>query len=478
MCSGITHLPDLRASCWQGVRATVVGLGREGAALARFLALRGASVLVTDRQSEEALASRMAALQGLPIRYALGGHPDWAFDADIIFVSPGVPRDMPALVEASRQGIPLSSETELFFHQCPAPLIGITGSSGKTTTTALVGEILKAAGHVTWVGGNIGQPLLPYVEAIQATDYVVLELSSFQLEHLRVSPHIAAVLNITPNHLDRHKTMEEYIHAKRPIFAYQGKEDIAVFGYDDDVARRLAEEYTLSHAGGQCALFSAHVRVERGAYLAEERVVVARHGAHQEVCGTQEILLRGRHNVLNVLAACAVASEAGAPVAAMREAVTKFTGVEHRLELVRERLGVRYVNDSIATSPERSMAALRSYDEPIVLLAGGRDKHLPWDQWADLVLRKVRHLILFGEAAGLIERAVAEAFARMSQGTEPLLKPACVHRAGTLEEAVKLAAHLAQTGDVVLLSPGGTSFDAFTDFAQRGERFKALVREL
>lgn len=464
--------PDMS---WQGMRVTVVGLAREGTAVARFLAGRGAEVTATDMKPAEALTGTLAPLRSFPIRYALGGHPGWVLDADIIFVSPGVPRSIPLLVEAARRGIRLSSETELFFSLCPAQIIGITGSSGKTTTTTLVGEILRAAGERTWVGGNIGDPLLNYLDEIGPADRVVMELSSFQLEHLALSPHIAAILNITPNHLDRHESMEAYITAKRQIIAHQGAGDTAVFGWDDAAARRLGEEYS----AGRAVWFSAAAPMRPGAWVAGEAVMLEIQGPAQEVCQLADIRLRGAHNLLNVLAACAIAGTAGAPADAMRTAIRSFQGVPHRLELVREWNGVRFVNDSIATSPERSMAALRSFDEPIVLLAGGRDKHLPWEEWADLVLRKARGVVLFGEAAGLIERALQRAFARAAEsGGQCRLSPENVRQAVTLERAVQMASEIAEPGDVVLLSPGGTSYDAYADFVERGEHFRKLVKML
>ncbi len=460
---------------WQGMRVTVVGLAREGTAVARFLAARGAEVIATDMKPAEALAGALSMLRPFPICYALGGHPDWVLEADIIFVSPGVPRTIPLLVEAVRRGIRLSSETELFFSLCPAPIIGITGSSGKTTTTTLVGEILRAAGERTWVGGNIGDPLLNYLDEIGPDDRVVMELSSFQLEHLRVSPHIAAVLNITPNHLDRHESMEAYISAKRQIVAHQGAGDMAVFGWDDPAARRLGEEYT----AGQALWFSGSEPRRPGTWVEQGAVLLEMAGPAQRICELADIRLRGAHNLLNVLAACAIAGAAGAPANAMRTAIRSFQGVPHRLEMVREWNGVQFVNDSIATSPERSMAALRSFDEPIILLAGGRDKHLPWEEWADLVLRKARGVILFGEAAGLIERALQRAFERAKEsGCQCRLTPENVRPAVTLERAVQIASEMAEPGDVVLLSPGGTSYDAYTDFVERGEHFRKLVKML
>ena len=460
----------------RGAKVTVMGLGREGLALARFLAGHGANVLVTDQQDEAALAGRLDALRALPLRYSLGGHPDGALDADVIFVSPGIARTTPFLQEAGRRGVRLSSETELFFDLCPARITAITGSSGKTTTTTLVGKMLEAAGRPTWVGGNIGQPLLGEIERIQPADDVVLELSSFQLEHLRVSPQIGAILNVTPNHLDRHASMEAYTRAKWQIVAHQQPGDLAIFGVDDAGARQLAEDHARDYPHQGRALFSGLEWVQRGCCLREDRLVWARAEGQQDICRLSEIRLRGWHNVLNMLAACTIAGEAGATVGAMRQVALSFAGVAHRLELVAELGGVVYVNDSIATSPERSMAALRAFAEPIILLAGGRDKHLPWDEWADLALQRAHHVVLFGEASDLIQRALEAAFARA--GGDGMLTPASVHHAGGFDQAVRLAARLARRGDVALLSPGGTSFDGFVDFAQRGERFRQLVQEL
>jgi UDP-N-acetylmuramoylalanine--D-glutamate ligase len=464
---------------WAGARVTVVGLAREGLAVARFLAGRGARVTVTDSKDAAALADAVASLAGLPIQFALGEHPDWVLDADTIFVSPGIPRTIPLLIQAVSRGVRCSSETELFFNECPAEIVGITGSSGKTTTTTLVGLILQQAGFQTRVGGNIGHPLLGEVDQIQSGDKVVMELSSFQLEHLRVSPHIGAILNVTPNHLDRHGTMECYTRAKWQVVSHQKPGDVAVFGVDDAAARGLERDYRLSHPDGIVALFSAEAEVARGAFLRDERIVLTRDGQLDVVCETGEIRLRGRHNVYNVLAACAIAGEAGARAEAMSEIVTSFAGIEHRLETVREVGGVRYVNDSIATSPERSIAALRSYEEPIVLLAGGRDKSLTWDTWADIAVQRARRVMVFGEAASLIEGALVAAMERNAyHGRPACMTAADVVRAGTLDAAVVLASQVALPGDVVLLSPGGTSYDAFVDFAHRGQRFRELVRSL
>jgi UDP-N-acetylmuramoylalanine--D-glutamate ligase len=514
-----------------GQRATVIGLAREGTALARFLAEGGATVTVSDIKNREELSEGIEALAGLPIRFVLGGHPTEILEADVVFVSPGVPLEVPILSEARKRGVPLSSETRLFAQLCPAPIVGITGSSGKTTTTALVGRMLEKAGYRTWVGGNIGQPLIGHLTDIRPGDKVVMELSSFQLEFfapwprerptrpaasisrsqiapaefaiqqpgggLQIrrerkrdllstenlapgpfaftgqgwSPPIAAILNITPNHLDRHPTMEAYTEAKVNILRYQGPGDVAVLGYDNPITSNLQTQ--IPNLQSRRVLgFSLRTEVEQGAFVQDGKVVLRLGEQKWQICTVADIKLLGQHNVENLLAACAIAGAAGANPQSMAQVATTFAGVEHRLELVRTVGGARYYNDSIATSPERTVAALRSFEEPIVLLAGGRDKHLPWEEMAQLTLRKVRHLVLFGEAAPIIEKAIHDAQCTMPNSQ------LVIHKCTALEEAVGVAARNVQPGDVVLLAPGGTSFDAFRDFAERGERFRELVEAL
>ncbi len=452
---------------YKGKRATILGLGREGIALARFLVRQGAKVTITDIKQESQLQEAMGDLAKLPVHYILGGHPQEVLDTDVVFVSPGVPRQIPILEAARRRGIELNSETRLFFALCPAPIIGITGSSGKTTTTSLVGEIMKAHGHRTHVGGNIGSPLIDLVDQISPQDTVVMELSSFQLEALDQSPHVAAVLNVSPNHLDRHQSMEDYVAAKTNIIRYQREEDYAVLNADQDTTRRLAEL-----CAGQVVFFSRSQPVERGAFLQGDEVTVRWQGQPHLVCSVSEIQLLGAHNLDNVLAACSVATAAGASVEAIRTAVTSFRGVEHRLQVVGEVDGVRYFDDSIATSPDRTIAALNSFAEPIILLAGGREKRLPLETLAAVVIERVRALILFGEAAPLLEQAVL--------GAQPQGPPRelTIYRVADLGEAVRTAARVAEKGEIVLLSPACTSFDMYRDFAQRGDHFKSLVTEL
>jgi UDP-N-acetylmuramoylalanine--D-glutamate ligase len=459
-----------------GKQVVILGLARQGVALARFLARTGAKVTASDLRDEAALADAMAELSDLPMCYVLGEHPPSLLDkADVLCLSGGVPIDIPIVVEARRRGVPLSNDAQVFLERCPAPVIGITGSAGKTTTTALVGEMCRAGGGGasarTFVGGNIGNPLITDLDEIRPDDRVVMELSSFQLDLMTISPHIAAVTNITPNHLDRHETMEAYIAAKRNIVAHQGASDFAVLSYDDANARALALD-----TAAQLYWFSGGAEVDQGAFRTNGSLTLRVGGRDRTICYASEVKLLGRHNLLNVLAASAIAGVAGVPLEAMRQVATTFTGIEHRLELVRELDGVRWYDDSIATAPERSLAALRSFEDPIVLLAGGRDKKLPWDEFAGEATRRVRHLVTFGEAGPMIAQVVKKS---LNGGAgEPGLMLEGITQVETMEQAVEAAARLVRPGDVVLLSPGGTSFDAFRDFAERGDRFKELVKDL
>ncbi len=443
----------------------MLGLARQGVALARWLAQAGAHVVVSDMQPAEQLGAALAALSGLPLEYVLGGHPESVLDgADLVCLTGGLATDQPIVQAARRRGLPLSNDSQIFLEVCPPDVatVGITGSAGKTTTTTMVGRMLGVS-HTVYVGGNIGNPLIGDVERMQAGDIAVMELSSFQLEIMTRSPNVAALLNLTPNHLDRHKNMAAYAEAKSHILRHQSEDDVVVLGLDDRGARGFA-----ALARGRVAYFSAARAVEAGAFLRDETVMFRWEGGEARVLHVSDIELRGRHNVLNVLAACAISGAAGASPEDMRGGLAGFTGVEHRLELVRELNGARWYNDSIATAPERVSAALHSFSEPVVLLLGGRDKQLPWDELAAQVRDRVKAVVLFGEAGPLIARALAEA------GVER----ASVSRFASLAEAVPAAAEHAAPGDVVLLSPGCTGFDEFRDFAQRGDMFKQWVNAL
>jgi len=455
-----------------GKQVVVLGLARQGMALVRYFTSVGAEVIASDLRGPELLRETLELLKDLPIRYVLGAHPFSILDdTDLACLSGGVPTDAPIVAEARRRGIPLSNDAQLFLERCPALVVGITGSSGKTTTTSLVGRMLQRGGFLTWVGGNIGRPLVDQLREIKEDDRVVIELSSFQLELMSVSPDVAAVLNVTPNHLDRHKTMAIYTAAKQRILDFQGVNDLAVLSKDDAGSRNLAPAVR-----GRLAFFSAHhgsgsgLDTETGAFLKDKVVTLRLSGQESPVCRTDEIKLLGQHNLLNVLAACVLAGIVGVSVDVMREVVTTFAGVVHRLQLVRTLNGVRYYDDSMATAPERTVAALRAFEAPVVLLAGGRDKALPWDEMARVTLKRARHVVAFGEAAGLVERVIKDAW-----HGEPAGSLEAITRVETLDEAVDVAARVARPGDVVLLSPGGTSFDAFHDFAERGDRFRVLV---
>lgn len=479
---------------WTNKRVVILGLARQGVALASYLATRGARVTASDMKPAKALSAEVAALAGLPITYALGGHPfDLLDGAALLCLSGGVPIDLPIVLEARRRGLPLSNDAQIFFEVCPAPIIGITGSAGKTTTTTLVGEMLKEdasrkrtgqspssafqpAGSV-WVGGNIGHPLIADADSIQPGDKVVMELSSFQLELVTRSPHIACITNITPNHLDRHGTMDAYIGAKRHILDHQSPGDWRVLGADDEVVAGLAAQLVTP---ARTVWFSVKKEPRGdGAWLdgsGNLRVRIGAVGVNERVCHVNDLLLMGEHNVLNVLAASAMSVLAGASMASVHAVATTFRGVEHRLQLVRELNGVRFYEDSIATAPERLMAALRCFTRPVVLLCGGRDKHLPWAEAVQLMSRTCRHVVLFGEMVGLVKAEIDHQ--QVSSSALGTTRSLCVTVCDTLEQAVAVAADKAQPGDVVLLSPGGTSYDAFKDFAERGDLFTRLVNEM
>jgi UDP-N-acetylmuramoylalanine--D-glutamate ligase len=489
-----------------GKHVVILGLARQGLALTRFFLSQGARVTVSDMATADQLSEPLRQLIGTDVRLVLGGHPLSLLDGcDLLCLSGGVPPQIPLVQAARRQGIPLSNDAQITVQRSPAPVVGITGSSGKTTTTTLVGHMLAAAGlakgpatdngrqragpgpHV-WVGGNIGTPLIDRLDQIGPNDWVVLELSSFQLELFdqrsggqSLSPHIAAILNLTPNHLDRHPSMANYAACKANVLRWQTTQDVAVLGADDaltgpwlrsdwvNIEADVGQDEVHFALSGRKLGFGLEDLGSDGCWLVQERLILRLNGHQQEVVATADIRLPGRHNVLNVMAACALAAAAGASPQPMAEVATQFSGVAHRLEIVREKNGVCWINDSIATAPERAAAALRSFERPIVLLAGGRDKNLPWQEFAALVHQRVKCLILFGEAAQLIAHAVT---------TFPGGGPLPLIHCSDLPEAVDRAVQVADPGDIVLLAPGGTSFDAYKDFEARGRHFRDLVNAL
>lgn len=453
-----------------GKRVTVIGLGIEGVDVARYAATHGAIVTISDSKSPAALTERMTQLEGLPIEYALG-QPQRIEDianSDLVFVSQSVPLTLPAIEAARRRGVPINSMTRYFLEHCPGPTIGITGSSGKTTTTSLVAAMMAAEGRAYRVGGNIGNGLLGLLDGLDERTWTVMEISHTQLQLTDRSPHIAAVLNVTPNHLDQF-SWDEYVALKQKIVQYQRPDDYVVLNLDDPLSAAMAD---LTPARPSKFTLGASL-VGDGAFVRAGSVVVRRSGAEATLVALDEIPLRGIHNVANVVAAAAIASAASVPADSISDAIRAFMPVPHRLEDVGEVDGARYVNDSIATTPERALAGIRSFDEPIVLLLGGKDKNLPLDELAQEALGRCVGIVFFGAAGPLLEAAVEANASSVSPDLRPQMT-----RVATLSEAVREARRMAGSGDVVLLSPACTSFDAYANFEERGEEFRHLVRAM
>ncbi|NUQ54956.1 MAG: UDP-N-acetylmuramoyl-L-alanine--D-glutamate ligase [Dehalococcoidia bacterium] len=448
-------IPDVR-----GKRVLVYSLGLEGRDLATWMLRQGARVTMSDTRSDSQLADA-GAVPPPGLDAVVTGKPLLDADGfDLVAVSQSVLRHSPALVRARSLGVPVTSQMRLFLQLCPGRVIGITGSSGKSTTTALVGAMAAEAGIPHVVGGNIGEPLLGRLEEIAPTTTVILEVSHTQLQYTGQSPAIAAVTNVTPNHLDQFN-WDEYVGLKRNILAHQASDDVAILNADDQTSRALA-----TSARGRVRWTSLAGEVSGdGAWMEDDRVLVREGRRLHEIMPAASIRLRGRHNLANVVMACAIGAAAGFAYPAIAAAAASFRGVPHRLELVGSAGGVTWVNDSIATSPERTMAGLNSFDERIVLLLGGREKNLPLDGLQQLARERCRAVVCFGESGALFRNAMAAA------GVAAELVP-------SLDRAVSRAAALARPGDVVLLSPAATSFDAYPGFEVRGQAFRDLVAAL
>lgn len=444
---------------------TVIGLGIEGIDLVRFLTSRGAHVTVSDARPEASLRDALDAIADCEVTLSLGANrPEDATSAAQVFVSQGVPRDLPALQAARDAGVPLSSMAQLFLDLCPAPVAAVTGSSGKTTTTALVGAMLAESGADYVVGGNIGVGMLSLLDRIGPSTRVMIELSHTQLESVTKSPHLGCVTNVTPNHLDQY-SWSAYVALKRRIFQFQQPGDTCIFNLDNEVSAGFAREAPAGVA------YTSMVRPLPGDGVALEGGVVTRieGGRRVEVVPRAEIRLRGSHNVENVLSAVAIASRLGVSDEAAAAAIRSFTGVPHRLEPVATVDGATYVNDSIATTPERTLAGMRSFREPLVLLLGGRHKYLPVGELASEAVRRCRAVIAFGEAGEMFAAAVREASAE---------HPIHLEQVADVEAAVIAARRVAREGDVVLFAPAGSSFDAYQNFERRGAAFRDAVHGL
>lgn len=444
-------------------RIAVIGAGVSNMPLIALLRKAGLSVTVHDRKTAEALGEQYDKLQQLGVSLVLGEQYLDALDEDIIFRTPGLHPNHPALTAVRARGGEVTSEMELFFRVCPCKIIGITGSDGKTTTTTLTYEFLKHAGYTCHLGGNIGKPLLPEVDSMQPDDLAIVELSSFQLMEMQYSPYIAAITNLTPNHLDYHKDFDEYVQAKTSIYTHQKEGERLVLNVDDPVTRTL--EIGRGHDIRTC---SKVVKPENGVYLREGVIYIADNGQDRALMNAEDIRIPGAHNVSNVMMAAAIVQGLCKDEDIVQVAKT-FGGVEHRIEFVRELDGVRYYNDSIASSPTRTIAGLNSFAQKLILIAGGYDKHIPYDVLGEPICQHVKTLLLTGATAPKIRACVEQA-----AGSE---KPEIID-VPDLAAAVRTANAIAQPGDVVILSPASASFDCFRNFMERGERFKELVHGL
>ncbi|MFX4261414.1 UDP-N-acetylmuramoyl-L-alanine--D-glutamate ligase [Pelotomaculum propionicicum] len=444
----------------KGKRILVVGAGKSGLAVARFLAGKGAFAVLTDAKVPVYPGGELARLEKEGVVLALGGYPEVGRETfDMVVMSPGVPLTEGPAVAARSSGIPLAGELELAYSFARTPFVAITGTNGKTTTTTLIGEICKKSGRDTLVGGNIGFPLVTEVERYGDAGIIIAEVSSFQLETIALfKPMVAVILNITPDHLDRHGDMDGYIEAKARIFANQDSGDFTVLNYDDPLTAGLAER-----TGGRTVFFSRLRELGAGVFVKSDQIVAKIDGREDVICGIKEIGIPGTHNLENALAAVAATKASGIGNDIIAGVLKEFKGVSHRLEFVAEINGVKYINDSKGTNPDASIKALEAYDEPVVLIAGGKNKGSDFGEFAGVIKERARALVVLGQSADLIAQAAR------ARGCENIQK------AADFKEAVILAHRAARPGEVVLLSPACASWDMFKSFEERGNLFKEIV---
>ena len=442
-----------------GEKVLVIGAARSGLAGAEFLAKQGNQVVLTDMKQ----AVQVDNLAELGVSFVWGEQPDVeAIKPDYIVMSPGVPLTIPPVKYAKEHGIPVIGELELAYRNCKAPFAAITGTNGKTTTTTLIGELMKKTGRQVFVGGNIGVPIITYADKLQEEDIVVAEVSSFQLETVEsFCPHLALMINLTPDHLDRHGNMAGYLAAKARIFENQKESDYLVLNYDDEALRELAPQ-----SRGKVIFFSQKHKLEEGVYLDGSQVMLALNGESLFICNADEIAIKGKHNLENAMGAIVFAYLSGVRAEDIRDVLMTFQGVEHRLEPVRTLNEVLYINDSKGTNPDSTIKAIEAYDRPIVIILGGKNKGVPFTELAGLVKERVKKAVLVGQAKEELAEALDAADFNDYVRTE------------SFEEAVTKAAELAEPGDIVLLSPACTSWDMFSSFEERGRLFKKLVMEL
>ncbi len=449
-----------------GKRIAMCGIGVSNTPLIEKFLKMGARVVACDRRSREQIGALAETLENQGAELRLGDDYLENLEVDMIFRTPGMQFDLPELKKARANGIVVTSEMEVFFDLCPATIFAVTGSDGKTTTTTLIAEMLKAEGKNVFVGGNIGTPLLPEIEKMTKDDFVVVELSSFQLISMRKGPDVAVVTNVAPNHLDVHKDMDEYVGAKKNILLHQNAFSRSVLNADNEITKGFSPDVR-----GQKLYFSMKKAVKNGAWLSEDGYLnLSYRGISVPLLHKDDITVLGDHNVENYLAAIsAVWGYVGAD--SIVKVAHEFRGVEHRIEFVREVDGVRYYNDSIASSPTRTIACLKAFKEKVILLAGGYDKHIPFEPMAPYVIEKVKLLILNGPTADKIEAAIK------ADENYKVNNPQII-RVNNFKEAVMVAHEMAAPGDIVALSPACASFDAYPNFVARGRHFKELVEKL
>lgn len=448
-------------------KVAIIGLGVSNMPLLKYMYERIAKVTVFDnREMDDIPKDYIAEVMRYEFDYEFGKDAlSKLHGFDIIFRSPICMPTIKELVEAEEKGAIVTSEVEMLMEMCAATVIGITGSDGKTTTTSLIYEILKQKGYNCYLGGNIGTPLFTKLNEMKEEDFVVLELSSFQLMNMKISPKISVITNVTPNHLNVHSSYEEYIDAKKNIFKYQSKDDIVILNYDNEITRECAKE-----AEGKVVFFSSKTKLDDGVILDKDIIKECNDRIRRHILNTKDTHLRGRHNAENICAAIA-ATKTLVDIDTQIEAIKKFKGVEHRIEFVREIDGVKWYNDSIGSSPTRTIAGLNSFEEKIVLIAGGYDKHLDYAPLAKPILDNVKTLILMGQTAEKIFVAVKEESEREGKQID-------TYMCESLEDTVKLAKKYAKPGEVVLFSPASASFDMFKNFEERGKKFKEIVEKI
>lgn len=446
-------------------KCLVIGMGKSGLAVAKQLKLLGAEVVISDRKHREELSRQIRELDCFDITILTGN--DYNIlpkDVNLVVISPGVPLETLPIQKAYENKIPVISEIELAYQLTQAPIVAITGTNGKTTTTSLIDQILKDYGFKSLIGGNIGNPLIDEVIKAGPQHIIVAEVSSFQLETIdKFKPHISIILNLTEDHIDRHGNFLNYINAKARIFENQTSVDYAVLNGDDPQVAALGAKVKQA----KVVLFSQQMALEQGVWVEENKLIIANlTGQKIRVCPIKDIMIRGKHNLENALAAVTAGLLCGVSPESITYTLKSFPGVEHRLEPVAEIKGVKYINDSKGTNPDSTLKALAAYEQPLILIAGGKDKGTDFTILAKAIAQRVKHLVLIGQSAGKIENAVKKTDFKN------------IHWANSMAEAVKMSARLAESGDIVLLSPACASFDMFNDFEERGRVFKTEVREL